>query len=252
MLKPYMASAPPSYNAPMPLPSSPQRASPLEAGLNAFGRGFQRHWLAILVGMLLTYSLLPFLAPILMKIGWTGPARILYTPYKFTCHTLAFRSFFLFGDQIAYSRGDNPSSGGEFQRLSGINPSSPAGLIEAREFLGNDEMGYKTALCQRDIAIYFVMALNGMAFALVRNRPRPIPWPVFVLIGIVPIALDGVSQLVSQPPLNLIAFRESTWQLRALTGGMFGFGLAWLVFPILQEGIFREEQARGAETRGGP
>lgn len=226
------------------MPSPPPRTSPLEAGLNAFGRSFQRHWLAILVGMLLAYSLLPFLAPILMKIGWTGPARILYTPYKFTCHTLAYRSFFLFGEQMVYSRGDDPSSGGDFQRLSGINPSSPAGLLEAREFVGNDAMGFKTALCQRDIAIYFAMALNGMVFALVRNRQRPIPWPVFVLIGIVPIALDGVSQLISQPPLNLIPFRESTWQLRVLTGALFGFGLAWLVFPIIQEGIFREPRPR--------
>jgi uncharacterized membrane protein len=69
-----------------------------------------------------------------------------------------------------------------------------------------------------------------------------------VLIGVVPIVLDGFSQLFSQSPFNLIPFRESTWYWRVITGALFGTALAWIVFPIIQEGFFRD----AATTSAGP
>jgi uncharacterized membrane protein len=110
-------------------------------------------------------------------------------------------------------------------------------------------MGYKVALCQRDVAIYFAMGVNGIAYALVRRRARPIPWLAFVLIGVLPIGLDGFSQLLSQPPFNLFAYRESNWGLRLITGGLFGFSLAWLIFPLI-EGTFRPARSRPQAVAG--
>ncbi len=197
----------------------------------------RQHWLAILVGAVMVYSLLPFLAPTLVKLGATGVARVIYAPYKAVCHTYAFRSFFLFGESFEYQRGNGD---GAFERASGIDPTTASGLFAARDFIGNEQMGYKVALCERDIAIYLSLGLNGMAFAAVRRRARQLPWALFILIGLVPIGLDGFSQMFSQPPFDLLpvfsvlAFRESTWWLRVITGSLFGTAVAWLIFPLIQ------------------
>ena len=201
--------------------------------LNHIAEGFQRHWLAVLVGILFAYSLVPFIAPVLKKAGLESAAQLIYQPYKFVCHTYGFRSFYLFGDGLVY---DRPT----FEQKSGIDTSSFLGLLQARDFQGNARMGFKVALCERDVAIYFAMAVNGMAYALTRRNTRrgqPLPWVWFVLIGIVPIGIDGFSQLLSQPPFHVLPYRESTWLLRLGTGALFGFGLAWLIFPLIDGSI---------------
>ncbi|MBK8834143.1 MAG: DUF2085 domain-containing protein [Anaerolineae bacterium] len=195
------------------------------------------HWLALLVGAVFIYTLLPFLAPVLVKLGARGAAQVLYTPYKAVCHTWAFRSFFLFGERVEHPRANGD---GIFEQASGIDPTTADGLNAARDFIGNEQMGYKVALCERDLAIYASLGLNGLAFALVRRRARQLPWAAFVLIGLVPVGLDGFSQLFSQPPFDLLpffnqlGFRESTWWLRLITGSLFGTSVAWLIFPLIQ------------------
>ena len=205
--------------------------------LNRFAEGFQRHWLAVLVGILFAYSLFPFLAPVFKAANLDGLAQLIYQPYKFVCHTYGFRSFFLFGEQPVYERN-------EFERDSGIDTTSLGGLLQSRDFQGNAQMGYKVALCQRDVAIYFAMAANGVVYSLVRKRGKPLPWLWFVLIGIVPIAIDGFSQLFSQPPFNFLPYRESNWLLRLGTGALFGFALAWLVFPLIDGAIGSTDMKR--------
>jgi uncharacterized membrane protein len=189
----------------------------------------ERHWLATLVAILLTYGLLPFAAPVLKWLGLDGAAQLIYQPYKLTCHTYGFRSFFLFGERFVYDRET-------FEQLSGISASGSQyalGLLRARDFQGNPRMGYKVALCQRDIAIYVSMGLGGVAYSLARHRARPMPFWLFVALGVLPIGLDGFSQLLSQPPFGLLPYRESNWILRLITGGLFGFSVAWLIFPLL-------------------
>jgi uncharacterized membrane protein len=63
-----------------------------------------------------------------------------------------------------------------------------------------------------------------------------------LIIAIVPIGLDGFSQLFANPPFNgfgLSAYpiRESTPLLRTLTGALFGLGNAWLVFPYIDDSM---------------
>jgi uncharacterized membrane protein len=194
--------------------------------LNRFADSFQRRWLTYIVCGLLLYSFLPILAPLLKAAGFDRLAQVLYVPYKGLCHTYGFRSFFLFGDQAVYSRS-------EFEQKTGLDTKTTAGLFGARDFQGNADTGYKVAICQRDLAIYPAMALGGIIFGLSRKRLRGMPWWLFILLGIAPIGFDGFSQLLSQPPLALIPYRESVWQLRVLTGALFGFSVAWLLFPLL-------------------
>jgi uncharacterized membrane protein len=63
---------------------------------------FARHWLGFVGGLLGLYSGLPLAAPILMAIGLTTPANLIYTLYRLFCHQFPSRSSFLLGQQICY------------------------------------------------------------------------------------------------------------------------------------------------------
>ena len=118
--------------------------------------GISRHWLFYLNLLVLLYVGVPFLAPIFMKLGVTGPAQVIYTFYSALCHQLGFRSWYLFGEMPNYPRAI-------FQQYSGIDPNNPqTGLILARQFIGNDVVGWKVAFCERDVAIYGAVLLGGI------------------------------------------------------------------------------------------
>src|SRR5690606_33512392 len=70
----------------------------------AFQVRLLEHWWFIAVAVLAIYIALPISAPILMKVGATGPANGIYKAYSFMCHQFAFRSVFLFGEQTYYPR----------------------------------------------------------------------------------------------------------------------------------------------------
>jgi uncharacterized membrane protein len=129
-----------------------------------------------------------------------------------------------------------------YERLAG---TAEVDLAEARRFVGNEAVGYKVALCQRDIAMYGGILLFGLAFALSDRRIRSIPWYLWLLLGVVPIGLDGASQLPSLMGINLpdwLPIRESSPVLRSLTGAMFGVMTAWYIYPLI-EATMRETRA---------
>lgn len=198
-------------------------------------------WLAnwyiwVFNGIVLLFVGLPFLAPVFMRGGLTLPANIIYKIYSPLCHQFAFRSWFLFGEQGFYPRElagmDNVLSYEEITHQNGLD------LLDARDLVGNEQMGYKVALCQRDVAIYAGILLFGLLFAVTGRKIRSIPWYVWVLVGILPMGLDGASQLPSLTSLNLpvwIPLRESTPFLRTLTGALFGVTTAWYGYPMIEE-----------------
>jgi uncharacterized membrane protein len=177
-----------------------------------------KHWLLLVNLVLAVYSGLPVLAPILMGLGYTRPAGMIYTFYKPQCHQLPQRSFFISGPQFAYSLET-------LQELLG--PEMLADDSLARAFIGNAALGYKMAHCQRDTAMYGSMLLAGMVFGLVRHRLKPLPF-TFYLIFLAPLAVDGLVQL--------LGFYESTWQRRTITGSLFGLGTVWFAYPYLEAG----------------
>jgi uncharacterized membrane protein len=177
-----------------------------------------KHWLLLVNLVLAVYGGLPLLAPILMGLGYTWPAGIIYAFYKPQCHQLPQRSFFLLGPQLAYSLET-------LQALLG--PEMLADDSLARAFIGNAALGYKVAYCQRDTATYGSMLLAGMVFSLVRHRLKPLPF-AFYLILLAPWAVDGLAQF--------LGFYESTWQLRTITGSLFGMATVWFAYPYLEAG----------------
>ena len=204
---------------------------------DGFTYWFSRHYVAVLNIFVLIYLGLPLLAPVLMKAGIETPARWIYRGYGLVCHQLSFRSFFIFGEQYAYPReAAHVDELLTYSQATGMGEESTVrDLYQAREFVGNSILGYKIALCQRDVAIYFGILLFGVLYALTGRRIPQLPWYLWLLLGVVPVALDGLSQLLSQPPLDFLSFRESTPFLRSLTGFLFGVSTAWFGYPIVEE-----------------
>ena len=202
------------------------------------------HWLAAVNLIICLYVGLPFLAPVLMKAGATIPAQVIYTAYSPLCHQLGFRSFFLFGEQPYYPRiAAGVPDVKNFGLATGINEND---LLAARAFIGNDQLGYKVAVCERDVAIYLAILAFGLLYAATGRRLQPMHWILWLLIGIAPIGFDGFSQLFSQlnlPFLSMIfPYRESTPFLRVLTGALFGFSTAWFGLPYMEQSM-RETHA---------
>jgi uncharacterized membrane protein len=67
---------------------------------------FARHWVLVMGFFLGLYVFLPLLAPVLMAGGYTGPSNLIYSAYRFACHQLPSRSYFIFGHQMAFCHRD--------------------------------------------------------------------------------------------------------------------------------------------------
>ena len=204
-----------------------------------------RNYLWIINLVIFLYVGLPFLAPVLMKAGYVQPAKAIYLVYSPLCHELGFRSWFLFGEQPYYPRASAEIQGvSTFAQVTGFDEND---LLAARNFNGNEALGYKVALCQRDVALYLGILFFSIVFALTGRRLKPLPFWAWLVFGILPIALDGFSQLFSQvgiPGLELfIPYRESTPLLRTITGFLFGFMTAWFGIPHIEESM-RESRAQ--------
>lgn len=195
-----------------------------------------RHWLALFNTAWAVYIALPILAPVLVHAGYMTPARLIYGLYSFTCHQLPDHSYFLYGG--------NPVPLAPELMAAGAPP--PADLLTFRRFIGTPQIGYKVAICERDLAIYGSVLLAGLVFAAVRGRLRA-PSVKLYLILLIPIAVDGISQMAG--------LRESNWWLRTLTGAIFGVASVWLAYPYVEsamQDVIDTETARRSERRPQP
>lgn len=201
-----------------------------------FSLWFSNHYMLVFNIFVLLYVGVPFLAPVFMHFGWYRAANGIYKVYSILCHQLAFRSFFLFGKQAVYPR-----------LLSHLNyPLMYEFLVhhltidlnEARALIGDTVIGYKVALCQRDVAMYGSLFLFGVVFSFFKDKIKSIKMWLWILLGILPIGIDGASQL---PALGLdikwLPARESTPFFRVLTGIMFGVFTAWYLYPMIEENM---------------
>lgn len=205
-----------------------------------------RHWLLVVNVLLGLYVGLPWLAPVFMQLGWSAAGRVIYLAYSTQCHQLPERSFFLFGAQPMYS----------LAQIQAVwqNTSNPLVL---RQFIGTPEMGWKVAWSDRMVSLFTGLWGFGLVYALVRQKLKLLPLWRFVLLAL-PMALDGGTHLVSDMAGIGLGFRDSnawlavltqhifpvtfyagdapgsfnSW-LRLITGGLFGLGVVWALYPYL-------------------
>jgi len=210
--------------------------------------GLTQHWAAWIVVAMLLYAGLPFVAPVAMHLGAAPLADAIYSVYGPLCHQMAFRSWFLFGEETAYPRAQAGLPGLTFEDIARGDPAfagvdittvNPQLVYAAKVFRGNERVGWKVAFCERDVAIYGSIALFGIFYIVGRWRKFKLPFLPFwayIVFAILPILADGGSQYIGNLQaigITLNFTRESTPFLRALTGTLFGVGNAWLAFPYL-------------------
>jgi uncharacterized membrane protein len=192
-----------------------------------------RYWKRIYLLGLTVFVALPLLAPVLAMRGETRWSGAIYSVYRLTCHQLPHHSFFLGGEQRAYSWAE-------------VQPHTEFGIDEApfafHHPLRAPDIGYQLAFCQRDTAIWLSLWLASMFLVMrARRAPlRPIRMRTYFLL-LVPIAVDGLTQLVG--------LRESTPFLRSITGAVFGVATALLVVPLLDEGMREALMTEGSAPR---
>ena len=174
--------------------------------------GMARHWLRVFLVVYGTWVLLPFLAPVLMQAGVTGPGNALYTIYSLFCHQLPERSLFFFGPKLMYS----------YQEIGQFWPTDNA--IVLRQFVGNAQLGWKMAWSDRMISVYGGVWLGGLLWALLsarrHGRAPQLSLLVWILLGVMPVAIDGTSHMLNDVLAGTtgMGFRDTNLWLAALTG----------------------------------
>jgi uncharacterized membrane protein len=219
---------------------------------------FLRHWLALLLAPMLLFVTVPFLAPAAMAAGWTTLGEAIYWFYTPFCHQLPQRSWFLFGEKLTYTLAE----------INQVFPYTDAWTL--RRFYGTPVMGWKVAWSDRMISFYTLTPLFGLLYALLRQvgwRVQPLSLQV-LLWTLAPLLLDGFTHLLNDTLAGdyTSGFRDTNawlavltanafpgfyagdslgafnWWMRLLTGVLAAWGVAFTVFPFLNEII-------GAEAR---
>lgn len=209
-----------------------------------------RHWLFVISVIFGVYVGLPWLAPIFMKLGWTGAGNLIYQIYATQCHQLPQRSFFLFGPKATYSLAEI--------QTAWVNTSNPAIL---RQFSGNEAMGWKVAWSDRMVSMYTAILPVGWVFRLLRGRLKPLSVWGFAAFSL-PLVIDGATHMLSDLGGIGNGFRDSNAWLAALTGDvfpaafyagdalgslnswarvvtgiLFAIGCVWLAYPYLAQAL---------------
>jgi len=181
--------------------------------------------LLVNVAMLL-YLALPVVAPVLASGGHDGWARAVHLVFAPFCHQLPERSIFVFGPKATYTRAELVAAVGE--------------VIPLR-YTGGPATGYKIAVCQRCLAIYAGWFVLGVVYSQVRRSLKPLPIRWFLGL-LVPIAVDGVGQLVG--------LWHSSLPSRVATGLLFALAIVWLTYPHLEAGMadMRADAARAQRS----
>lgn len=86
--------------------------------------------------------------------------------------------------------------------------------------------GHQLGLCARNLSIYTSMFVGCLVFTLSKKRLPGIPWWLWAIL-ILPMAWDGGTQL--------FGWRESSWELRVITGTLFGLADVLFVLPLIQK-----------------
>lgn len=232
--------------------------------MDRFAYGLARHWLTLFIVIFGAWVLTPFLAPLLMRQGMTGAGEAIYFFYSLFCHQLPQRSLFFFGPKMMYS----------LEEIKAVWQLD--GLLGLRQFIGNPEMGYKVAWSDRMISFYGSIWLGAFLYAALRGHLKPLSLKVWLIIGVLPVFLDGISHFINDIVAGTsgMGFRDTNAWLQFLTGNrlplsfytgdtfgsfnsdmrwitgiLFGFTLVWFLFPYIDYGMRGLAAQSGAHLR---
>lgn len=151
--------------------------------------------------------------------------------FHYLCHQKISRSICLFDDKGSYHMADCLPQTGEYREDSRVEKSA----------LHNGVPGYKFPVSARDMFIYMGMFVGGLALLISgRAGSKQMPPAIWFILALVPIGIDGTSQ-------TILAMRESTNLLRAITGFIAGFATG-IYGPIILNRLFLKEKAKNENT----
>jgi uncharacterized membrane protein len=187
------------------------RTRNLAIAVDRFALWFSRDWLALFIVLYGTWVLTPFLAPVLMRLGATDFAGVIYFFYSFFCHQLPQRTLFFFGPKPMYSLAE----------IKAVWPLD--GFVGLRQFVGNPDFGYKVAWSDRMISFYGSIWLGAIFFAFARTRNQSLRPAAWLFVGILPVFLDGFAHMMNAVVAGTsgTGFRDTNAWLQFLTGNAF-------------------------------
>jgi uncharacterized membrane protein len=229
-----------------------------------FDLWLSRHWLALFNVVVGVFVVTPYLAPLFMRLGWTGLADRIYFLYVLIGHQLPQRSIFLFGPQLMYS----------LPEITAITQSLDPLVL--KHFSGTAEIGWKVAYSDRLMALYGSFWIAALVYAVIRRRVKPLPFWGLALLAL-PMFVDGLTHTISDVLIDQqfgTGFRDTNLWLVQLTnnrlpdtfyagdalgsfnslarwisGALFGVGLAWYLLPFA-EGVFAYRRAELENMKG--
>lgn len=161
--------------------------------------------------------------------------------FIYFCHQKISRSLCLFQGPDGYFVADCIPQYGTYI------PDDSAQVSTVRE----GAVGYKFPVCARDVAIYLAMLLAGVAYPFrYRLNEKEMPDPLYLIVALIPIGLDGGLQLISNMgiALPLIGMYESTNFLRIVTGLIAGAVVPFYLLPMLNRVVEKKEAGPKPET----
>lgn len=187
------------------------------------------------------YLLGAFTGPLLQKFGHPELGQKVTAIYRVFCHQRVERSMFILGQEglIRFYSLDELEAKGVIPAENPYVPKALSTSIYGHPYVGNDQVGYKVALCIRDLAIYVALVAFGLIYILKyrisgKDLPYTFKWGL-ILALMLPMMLDGGFQLIAEIfDLSWVpdAYFASIWK-RIITGGLFGVGFGMLIFPNL-------------------
>ncbi len=154
-------------------------------------------FLPVYVSFMLLWNLVIFITPILFA-NKVEVSESLFTFFSLFCHQI-------------------------FERSLCMNESMQIGNCSLQ-----DGFIHQFPVCTRDVAFYLAMLGGGVVMMFTRKgKEKEIPNPLFLLILISPMAIDGLTQL--------FGLRESTNEIRLVTGFLAGIAVPFYLIPILNK-----------------
>ncbi|MCX8199971.1 MAG: DUF2085 domain-containing protein [Candidatus Micrarchaeota archaeon] len=212
----------------------------------------EKFWIGFTAYMVLSLFLVAFAfgGPIAAHLGYADVAKGLYTAGAPLCHQWVYRSYCIFStgsawlleECIPHSHNGTVTVRTMFTPAShawdGIFSYSTSQLGRNRgEMVERDGMvGYKLVVCSRDTAIYLGMVFAGIAFLYIRRHIRETPSLWLLLIGLMPMGIDGTGQL--------LGLWESTNTIRSLTGFVAGAFVGFYLISLLSDIIAKYDSRR--------
>jgi len=184
-----------------------------------------RGWLAFMLVML-AFNAVIWIGPFLQMAN-SPLAQPLYQGLGYTCHQLDSRSICLFPNSSGFIQDCGLQDGQFHPYKNEAIPGLPLGYADGYPLFSQGPIGYKVPVCARDIGIYGGMVLGGFLWVWLiprlRCNPRDWPHPVWLVIALMPLAIDGFTQL--------FGWQESSNAVRLWTGLLVGVVMAFYALP---------------------